>query len=114
MKIIENPEKLRCEDVIKCVFNLNNLDLKVYKKLKQKNNLRADQLSKLLKKERSTIYRSLQKLTSCGICKKKTNNLEKGGYCHTYHCKDTKKISKEAEKCLDKWYKTMKKKLNEI
>ncbi len=114
MKFVKNPEKLHCEDVVKCVFDLNNLDLKVYKKLKEKNNLRADQLSDLLNKERSTIYRSLQKLSACGICDKKAMTLDKGGYYHSYHCKNNKNVKKEAEKCLENWYKTMKEKLDEL
>ena len=82
-----------CDDIIRCVFDFNDLDLNVYKKLKEEGESRADDLSQKLKKERSTVYRSLQKLTSCGLCIKKTNKITTGGYYHTYSSIDIKLAS---------------------
>ena len=108
MKFLQSNKIMCCDDVIRCVFDLNSVDIDVYRKLKKIGESRADELANLIKKDRSTIYRSLQKLTCCGICKKKTNFIEKGGYYHTYNCINSVKTKNELEKCINKWYKKMK------
>jgi predicted transcriptional regulator len=108
MKFI-NPSKIMCcDDVISCVFDFNDLDLNVYRKLKEVEESRADDLAKKLNKERSTVYRSLQKLTSCGLCIKKTNKIATGGYYHTYSRIDIKLVKKNVKSCIDDWYRSMK------
>ena len=96
------------------IFNLNELDIRVYKELKKKGNLLAKELAQHLGRERSTVYRSLQKLTKCGICIKKTNSMKKGGYYHSYSCSEIKNIKKSAEQCLEKWYHLVKNTLSQL
>ena len=109
MKIIQEYENISCKDVLQCVFELNKLDFNVYKLLREQGKTRADALAHKMKKERSTVYRSLQRLTSCGLCMKKTKTIESGGYYHLYSCNDPKQVKKEMESCIDEWYKQMKK-----
>ena len=114
MKFIRSYENICCKDVLQSIFELNKLDFNVYKKLKKLGEIRADSLAKKMDRERSTIYRSLQKLTSCGLCTKKTQTIGTGGYYHTYLCNDPKKVRKETESCIDEWYKYMKKTLKDF
>ncbi|MEF8848731.1 MAG: helix-turn-helix domain-containing protein [Candidatus Thermoplasmatota archaeon] len=114
MKIPKKEGNITCKDAIKCIFNLNNLDIKVYQKLKKNKNTRADKLAEILQKERSTVYRSLQKLNKCGLCIKKTKTIKKGGYFHEYKTENIEKIKEEAQKCLDEWYQTMKNKIKKL
>ncbi len=100
-----------CEDLLHCLYDLKDLDLIVYQTLKKTGPIRADTLAQKLNKERSTVYRSLQHLTSCGICIKATKTLEKGGYYHTYSCKNMSDIKQVLEHQLDEWYKTIKRNL---
>ena len=111
MKLPKTPTNLNCKDVLQCVFNLNTLDLTILQHLQTHGELRADKLAHYLNKERSTVYRSLQKLTKCSLCTKHTKTIPKGGYYHTYSCNDTQKIKHELETCLNHWYETMKQKL---
>ena len=92
MKRIKNYENICCKDVLQYVFDLNSLDLEVYKKLKEEKESRADELAKKLGKERSNVYRSLQKLTFCNLCTKKTKTIETGGYYHLYLFKNAKAL----------------------
>jgi predicted transcriptional regulator len=109
MKFIISKNNLSCDNIIQCIFDLNKLDLKVYKTLKEEiGEIRADELAKKLVKDRSTVYRSLQKLTCCRLCIKETRTIDKGGYYHTYTCSDLSKIKKEIERHIDSWYKKMK------
>ena len=108
MKLIKNYENICCKDVLQYVFDLNFLDLEVYKKLKEVKESRADDLAKKLGKERSTVYRSLQKLASCDLCTKTTKTINTGGYYHIYTYNNAKKVRKEIESCIDEWYNHMK------
>ena len=112
IKPIQTP--MKCDDAIKCVFNLNKLDLRVYKKLQKLGPSRASDLADQLDRERSTVYRSLQKLAKCGICKKITKTLDQGGYYHVYQCSSIDNIQKKAQECLDSWYSDIKKTLNTL
>ena len=105
---LQIPRNPQCDEIVKSIFNLNGRDIKVYHKLQELGRSRADELAKHLNLERSTVYRSLQKLTDCGICNKKTETLRKGGYYHSYECKDSYQIRKLAEKCIERWYISMK------
>ena len=103
-----------CDDVIRCVFNFNTLDMATYSTLKKKGEVRTDELARIMKRERSTIYRSLQKLTKCGICTKHTKTLPQGGYFHTYTCNNTQDIKKRLALCIESWYTQMKEILNHL
>lgn len=108
MKVTTTSKHMQCDEAIKCVFDLNKLDINVYKKLKKMGEARADEIASYLEKERSTVYRSLQKLTDAGICKKKRKILEQGGYYHVYECNDVADVQRKANECLDSWYSTIK------
>ena len=111
MKVIKIQSSIQCEDAIRCIFDLNDLDIKVFKILQNIGSGRADGIADIIKKERSTVYRSLQKLTKCGICDKKRKTLPEGGYYHVYELKTPNTVKKYAEDCLDTWYEKMKKTL---
>ncbi len=113
------PEKLlsgvsTCQDVIKCAYNLNDFEVDVYKRLAEKGPTRADELAELLGKERSTVYRSLQKLMSCGMCYRETKGIERGGYYHVYIAADRIELKKKLERCVEDWHSTLKEALSKF
>ena len=93
MKFINLEKNINCDNVIQCIFELNSLDIKVYKTLKETEEIRADEIAKKLKKDRSNVYRSLQKLTCCRLCIKEQRNIENGGYFHIFKSSNTTKIA---------------------
>jgi len=113
MRFLDINKPLCCDDMIQCIFNLNNLDLKVYHIIKEKKEQKISNIAQILKKDRSTIQRSIKRLISCGLFKKKINKLSKGGYFYTYQLNEDKIIKQKIEKCIDKWYIKMKKLLKE-
>ena len=112
MRFIDTSKKICCDDVIRCIFDFNNLDIKVYKKLKIDGESSAQDLAIKLNKERSTVYRSLQKLNNCGLCKKITNKISTGGHYYTYNIIESKLIKNKIESCINDWYKTLKETIN--
>jgi predicted transcriptional regulator len=107
MRFIDPSKKVCCDDIIKCIFDFNELDFKVFKLLNKDGESTAQILANKLKKERSTVYRSLQKLTNCGLCIKNTSNISTGGHYHTYKSIKTKFVKTKIESCINDWYKMM-------
>jgi|YelNatPaOPRAMG01_1025707.scaffolds.fasta_scaffold30468_8 predicted transcriptional regulator len=113
------PEKLltevtTCQDVIKCAFNLNDFEILVYKKLSEHGPTSANKLAQILKKERSSVYRALQKLVACGICYRETKGIERGGYYHLYTAINRKELKKKLEECVENWYLKLKEALSKF
>lgn len=57
-----------------------------------------EDLSTIADRDKSTTFRSLQKLVSLGICTKETKTIKEGGYYHVYSAIDIKTFKLETEK----------------
>ena len=57
-----------------------------------------EELSTKADRDKSTTFRSLQKLVGLGICIKETKTLKEGGYYHVYSAIDNKTFKMETEK----------------
>jgi predicted transcriptional regulator len=114
-----DPQKMfsgaaSCEDVMQCFFNLNEFEIKLYMKLADDGPIRSDDLAKKVKKDQTTVYRSLQKLISCGICFRETKTIDRGGYYHVYSAVSPQIIRKKILDCIDQWNTSMEKALEEF
>ena len=96
-----------CQDIVQCAFNLNSFEVAVYKTVARSGPIRADDLAEKIGKDRSTVYRALQKLMSCGMCFRETKNLEKGGYYHVYGAIPWNVLKKRLEQCVQDWHTKM-------
>jgi len=96
-----------CQDLVQCAFKLNEFEVSVYRKLLEIGPNRADELAEALNKDRSTVYRSLQKLLSCGLSYRETKSLERGGYFHIYIALSKEKLRERLELCVKEWYDHM-------
>ena len=115
MKFIQpNQKNICCDDIIQCIYELNTLDINIYNKLKTQKEARPQILAKQINKERSTVYRSLQKLTCAGLIDKNTKTLSQGGQYHTYSIKNSKETRKQLSEYIDNWYKKMKNTIDDL
>jgi predicted transcriptional regulator len=101
-----------CKDIVQCAYSLNQLELEVFKATVSYGPARADELADRIGKERSTVYRALQKLISCGMCFRETRSLEKGGYYHVYSAIPKAELKAKLEQCVEEWNKRMREALN--
>jgi len=101
-----------CSDIIQCLYNLNEFEVELYWILHEEGEKRADDLADRLKKDRSTVYRSLQKLVSCGMCFRESRTIERGGHYHVYSAIPSEDIKAKAEECADNWYASIKQALD--
>ena len=107
------PEMIRgdfkCDDIAKCILGLKNIDIDSYKVLVAKGPMTAERLGELLTRERSTAYRSLQNLMTCGLVHRETKTITEGGYYYEYKALEPLKLKEMVEGNIDEWYNKMKK-----
>ncbi|MCE5295969.1 MAG: TrmB family transcriptional regulator [Euryarchaeota archaeon] len=96
-----------CQDLVQCAFSLNEFEVLVYNKLLQVGPTRADELADLMGKDRSTVYRALQKMMTCGMCFRETKSIERGGYYHIYRAISKEDLKLKLQSCVDDWYDSM-------
>ena len=96
-----------CSDIAKCVLGLKTLDLETYRLLVQEGPRTAEELGELLHRERSTAYRALQNLMSCGLVYRETKTIEGGGYFYIYKALDPCKLKDMVQDNINTWYEKM-------
>jgi len=96
-----------CRDIVKCVYGLSDFELTIYKKLAKHGPLRADDLAPSYKRDRSTVYRALQKLVSAGLAFRETRTIKRGGYFHVYSAVPPTQLKDRLHRCADDWFSNM-------
>jgi predicted transcriptional regulator len=81
--------------------------------MKNKKSMTLEELAKKVDRDKSTVFRSLQKLVDLGICNKETKTLKEGGYYHVYGAIDIESFKMETEKRIkeleDSFHRLLKK-----
>ena len=67
LRMLESAEK--CDELLSCLFGLNALERQLYLTLVNEE-LDIKEVSRRVGKERSVVYRALQRLTDHGLCRK--------------------------------------------
>jgi predicted transcriptional regulator len=111
------PERLigevsTCQDLVQCAFSLGEFEVQVYMGLSRQGPVRADELAQTMGKDRSTVYRALQKLMSCGMVYRETKSIQRGGYFHVYRAIGKELLRKRLEQCVNDWYDRMREALD--
>jgi predicted transcriptional regulator len=106
------PEKIigevhSCHDLVQCAFSLAEFEVEVYYRLSQSGPLRTDELASKMGKDRSTVYRALQKLMTCGMVYRETKSIERGGYFHVYEAIGKELLRERLDRCVNDWYANM-------
>jgi predicted transcriptional regulator len=106
------------KDLFIQLYDLSPLDLDILFMLIARNGknddepMTLDEVSKEVDRDRSTTFRSLQKLITLGLCVKETKTIKEGGYYHVYSAVDmqtfrahTERRVRELQKSLDRLLK---------
>jgi predicted transcriptional regulator len=89
------------KDLFIQLYDLSPLDLDILFMLISKKNkepMTLDEVSKDADRDRSTTFRSLQKLVGLGLCVKETKTIKDGGYFHVYSIVDMETFKIETER----------------
>jgi predicted transcriptional regulator len=80
------------------LYDLSPLDLDLlFIMIKEAKPLTLEQLSNMADRDKSTVFRSVQKLVTAGICIKETRTIREGGYYHVYSAVDMQTFKAETE-----------------
>jgi predicted transcriptional regulator len=97
-----------CEGLLECFHGLKQLDKQCFQVLvRAEEPLTVDEIAEIVDRERSTAYRSIQRLLQSGFIQKEQVNYEQGGYYHVYSPTDPEKISDDMQRMLNDWYAKM-------
>jgi predicted transcriptional regulator len=87
------------KDLFIYLYDLSPLDLDLlFILIKNNRPMTLEELSTKADRDKSTTFRSLQKLVGLGICTKETKVIREGGYYHVYSAIDIKTFKMETEK----------------
>ncbi|WP_435102017.1 helix-turn-helix domain-containing protein [Halarchaeum sp. P4] len=99
---------MECEGLLECFHGLKEIDKEVFELLHDREEaLTVDDIAAEVDRERSTAYRSVQRLLQAGFLQKEQVNYEQGGYYHVYRPRDTEDIAREMQRTLNDWYAKM-------
>jgi predicted transcriptional regulator len=107
--MVENLQsEMECEGLLECVHGLKQLDRECFTALVEAEDpLTVDEIAEAVARERSTAYRSVQRLLQAGFIQKEQVNYEQGGYYHVYRPNDPDEIADDMQRTLNDWYAKM-------
>ncbi|MFA9425087.1 helix-turn-helix domain-containing protein [Natronorubrum sp. A-ect3] len=101
-------QEMVCEGLLECIHGLKQLDKECYRVLVESDEpLTIDDVAERVDRERSTAYRSIQRLLQSGFIQKEQVNYEQGGYYHVYASTDPSQIANDMQRMLNDWYAKM-------
>jgi predicted transcriptional regulator len=96
---------MKSEGLLECFHDLKEIDRAVFQVLNRREDaLTVDDIADEVDRERSTAYRSVQRLLKAGFIQKEQVNYEQGGYYHVYRARDGEEIAGEMQRTLNDWY----------
>ena len=99
---------MECEGLLECFHGLKELDRDVFQVLVDaESRLTVDEIAERVERERSTAYRSVQRLLQSGLVQKEQVNYEQGGYYHVYRPVDAEEVTEDMQRMLNDWYAKM-------
>ena len=99
---------MECEGLLECIHGMKELDRECFQALVETDEpLTVDEIAEAVDRERSTAYRSVQRLLTAGFIQKEQVNYDQGGYYHVYRPTDPTKIADEMQRLLNDWYAKM-------
>ncbi len=101
-------QDMECEGLLECIHGLKELDRLCYQVVVESNDsLTIDEIADRIERERSTAYRSIQRLLQAGFIQKEQVNYDQGGYYHVYRPTDPGEVSRKMQRMLNEWYAKM-------
>lgn len=101
-------QDMQCEGLLECFHNLKEIDKTVFRLLNETEGPHTvDEIADAVERERSTAYRSVQRLMQAGFIQKEQINYDQGGYYHVYRPRDADEIAQEMQRLLNEWYAKM-------
>jgi predicted transcriptional regulator len=99
---------MECEGLLECFHGLKDLDQRCFGILIDADAPQTvDDIAESVDRERSTVYRSVQRLLEADIIDKEQINYDEGGYYHVYKPVAPAAIRDDMQRLLNDWYAEM-------
>lgn len=89
-------EGATCTELLVCLYDLKQTDIDALREVARWVQVTLDEVSGKLKRDRSTVHRSLSKLVSLNLVYKRVKTLDGGGYYHVYALAEEPQIREQA------------------
>jgi len=101
-------QDMECDGLLECIHGLKSLDKEIFVLLtEQSDPITIDEIAEKVDRERSTAYRSVQRLITSGFVQKEQVNYDQGGYYHVFRPTDPDEIADDMQRMLNDWYAKM-------
>ncbi len=101
-------KKIDKEDLIRCSFNLNKTEYKVFMYLlEHPRKQRVIDVAKGLHLTRTSVQKAIKELVNKNLVIRFQKNLPRGGYLFLYQIKERERIKKEMKDIVTSWYKNV-------
>lgn len=98
-------QDMQCEGLLECLHGLKDLDRECFEVLASSDEaLTVDEIAERVERERSTAYRSIQRLLQTGLVQKEQINYDQGGYYHVYYPANPDDVADDMQRLLNDWY----------
>lgn len=93
------------EELLQCFYGHTELDRACFRILgSSSERLTVDDVAEGVDYDRSTVYRSIQRLLATGVVEKEQVNHDEGGCYHVYSVVDPEEITRELRQILNGWH----------
>ncbi|WP_457611753.1 helix-turn-helix domain-containing protein [Methanocaldococcus sp.] len=96
------------DNLMACIFGIKVFDVKVYFYILKYGPAKITDIAEKLKRNRSTIQRSVQNLMNVGLVYRKQVNIKDGGYFYLYYAIPFEEVKERMKKSIEDWCKNMK------
>ncbi|MDR9412035.1 MAG: helix-turn-helix domain-containing protein [Haloquadratum sp.] len=101
-------QEMECYGLMECFHGLKILDREVFEWLVAAETPQTvDAIAAAVDRERSTAYRSVQRLIDAGFLEREQVNYAQGGYYHVFAPRHPDEIADEMLRVLNDWYAKM-------
>jgi predicted transcriptional regulator len=101
-------QEMACESLLDCFHGLSELDREVFRLLVEAEEaLTVDAVAAEVDRERTTAYRSLDRLREAGVVEREQVSQDGGSYVHLFAPRDADAIADEMQRSLNDFYAKM-------
>ncbi len=91
--------------ILENLYDFSEVDQECFAIVAQSSEpVRIDDLKEMVGKDRSTVYRAVQRLVENGFVSKEKIDFDRGGYCHVYRCRETEDLVSEMRSELEDFH----------
>lgn len=103
------------EELIRCSFSISKTEYKIFKELTNtREKYSIEQLSRLFKKNRTTIQKAVKNLVQKNLVQRRQVNLDKGGYIYYYFVDDPERMKRRIKEIIEHWYNSAMKEIDKL